>query len=593
MTDDRTTQTLSHQSFLVFDAMRHIREVNGGGTDAEREMQAMLINNRLLFASNLNESMDLFSDHLDPDDKDMYGSLISMHQSDAGRRKDLAGPDAAEYVGRLDRAYTKTQAAFARQRGFGDVTDSTAQALSRRFGKQVTIVDAADPRMHELLTHPRYEGSVFLVRYAQAKKLVHAEQKLLLALHRSGIKPEEVVGAHAVMGRYRGCLCCTAVLTYYRRALGFTTMDFDPNPGFYYRESLDNVSQHQPHVLRDPRFRDYILELADALPSTPALSRVEPPVDAVDRDGPETIENSAEAARRNYRSPSNSDVEVEDGSDGEKLYTSVPRTYGTTVEPAATRIGEGRPTQSGFRPRTKRIISKPSDREHIARTWKNGTPEEIRAMLRHWTKTEGASANELVEIIHENDEAGRTIEAIKTKVSRTITDRTGHEARNAKMRYQAKARRGNKTPGTGRKKLAGNTWTKGRTMNRTAEDQREDWGALHRAITNDAPFLNDWRAKEAGDDPANGISPTLMSSNLVRVIAGLRTRYTASSMAKLLHVSESSLKRVIRQLPGGAGAQAPADPPHTQDDVEMDEEMGDAEIDDTEVHDVEMDDGQP
>ncbi|MFJ7243005.1 hypothetical protein ACIQWB_38670, partial [Streptomyces olivaceus] len=85
MEDDRTSQTLSHQSFLVYDAIAGEKEKNNRGDNLEREVQGMLINNRLLFASNFNESMDMLKPHTTDGSKDTYPGLVSTHQSDDGR----------------------------------------------------------------------------------------------------------------------------------------------------------------------------------------------------------------------------------------------------------------------------------------------------------------------------------------------------------------------------------------------------------------------------------------------------------------------------------------------------------------------------
>lgn len=92
MADDRTSQTLSHQAFLLYDAMEAERERGGGQGFDEREVQGMLVNNRLLFASNFNESMDLLQPYTGDGSRDHYGDIVSQHQSDASTAEATSPP---------------------------------------------------------------------------------------------------------------------------------------------------------------------------------------------------------------------------------------------------------------------------------------------------------------------------------------------------------------------------------------------------------------------------------------------------------------------------------------------------------------------
>ena len=549
MHDDRTTQTLSHQSFLVYDAIQGRREQRkrSDGVD-EREVQGMLINNRLLFASNFNESMDHLRPLLTGGSTDPYGEIVATHQSDAGRRSGLPCPDAGEYVGRVNRADRKTQAALAEQRGGPE--DGTVAALRERFGKPVALLDIDSPGLHALLTEKRFEGSIFFLQYSAESNLVHAEQKLLLALRKSGIKPEEVKGRHAVMGRYRGCLCCTAALAYYRNELGFATMDYDPNPGFYYWESLDNLRKHHEHVVRDPRFRTHMMDLASQLPSTPALSRTQPPADAYENHGPESRRDASQAARRNYRSPSLSDTEAYVDEQGRRKYHSVTRDLDidATGKSTGTRVGKGSKNITS-RLRAQRIITKDEDRKNIQNVWLNGTPAERAEWFKYWENERGASRRELIEIIQEVDQS-KSLTAIESAVYRAVKDRTGHEARDGQAPRPEIVRQPEKGKGKTKDKKAPSA-----PAPKRMGESSSGWRELLAVMQSDADFYDGWSRREKVKNPTY-MEPSRMSAALAQTVAALRSRYTVSSMASLLHIAERTLRRFLTNNFGEPAAAA-------------------------------------
>ncbi|MFI2671694.1 DUF4157 domain-containing protein [Streptomyces albidoflavus] len=549
MADDRTSQTLSHQTFLQYDAMAAERERKGGKGVDEREVQGMLVNNRLLFASNFNESMDLLRPYAGDGSRDHYRDLVSQHQSDAGRRGNLPAPDAREYVDRLNRADAKTQAVLDGERG--QSADGTAEALRKRYGKPVAVVDIDNPGLlHTLLTAKDYEGSVFLLRFPEETGLMHAEQKLLLALRRSGITPKETKGSpHAIMGRYRGCLCCTAALMYYRNELGFDTLDFDPNPGFYYWESLDNLYRHQAHVVQDPRFREIMLELAAQLPSTPALSRMQPPEDAYDRNGPERVEDASVAARRNYRSPSNSDVEYDE--DGAYQSVARPMDVAAAGGTGGAKVGKGakidKESKKGkSRLRAARIITAQEDQAQIQQTWLHGSPEERTTLFRYWENDRGASRAELIEIVHEVA-PDRSPDSIQSAIYRLVKGRTGHESRDKRTAGDPLVRRPDKGRYADKSKSAVKKATR-KPAKKTMKRDSSGWTKIENAMKAErdtSSFYGEWRKIEKKGRSGTYIPPAQMPPGLAATVAGLRSRYTVSSMAGLLHMSENTLRHFL------------------------------------------------
>ncbi|MCS0635622.1 DUF4157 domain-containing protein [Streptomyces sp. LP05-1] len=552
MKDDATSQTLSHQAFLVYDAVAGVQEQQGARDNREREVQGMLINNRLLFASNYNESMDALKKFTTRDTEDGYADMVSTHQSTAGRERGMAGPDAREYSDRVDRAALKTQAVMTGQRGGED--DATAEALRKRHGKPVALVDVSDPQLHKLLTSEKFEGSIFLLTFKEEKGLLHAEQKLLLALRRSGVKPKEVRGEHAIMGRYRGCLCCTAALAYYRNKAGFGNLVFDPNPGFYYWESLQNLYQHQAHVVNDPDFKNYMLGLASQLPATPALSRMQPPEDAHEKNGPESIVDAGLAARRNYRTPSLSDIETDYDANGQPVFSSYTRAQDIAgTEAGAARVGQGADTIKS-RLRADRIITDPEHRRQIQDTWLNGSPEAKKTLFKYWEETARASRPELAEIISEVD-GRRTIDAIKSAIYRCVNDRTGHEARDGReagapvTRRPDKGKYAEKKSDSGKKKSS-------KPSRKSMNKESSGWATIKSVMAADTDFYAKWREREKGKGKGKSIEPKSMPYALAQTVAELSNRYTVSSMARMLHMAERSLTRRVNEVeaanvPGG------------------------------------------
>jgi hypothetical protein len=565
MQDDETSQTLSHQAFLVYDAVAGVQEAEGVRDTREREVQGMLINNRLLFASNYNESMQALKRFETKGGQGGYAALVSTHQSADGRAQGLAGPDAYEYADRMKRAEDKTQAVMAGVRHTSG-SDATAEALRKRYGKRVSLVDISDSRLHTLLTDEKYEGAIFLLTVKEEKKLMHAEQKLLLALHRSGIRPKEVRGKHAIMGRYRGCLCCTAALEYYRSKAGFKKLDFDPNPGFYYWESLENLYRHQAHVVSDPAFKEYMLELASRLPATPALSRMNPPEDAYDNHGLESIVPAGFAARRNYRTPSLSDVELGTDEDGRTVYSS----YTRTQDVAATEQGHA-PVGPGAehvksRQHADDVITNPADQQRIQEAWFGQDQDYRRQLLKYWVEEQGASYPELARIIHKVD-SERTLEALRTRVYRIVKDKTGHkEQDNKREAGEAVVRRPDKGKYAAKKPDSGKKPSKPKRMTMTTSSP--GWGTIMSVMQTDQGFYDAWYQREKGKQKAY-IQPTSMPAALAQTVAALSNEYTVSSMAQLLHIAERSLRNHVNRVEADNVPDGQASGPVDDEDVPM------------------------
>lgn len=565
MEDDRTAQTLSHQAFLHYDAAAGIAERQNTKMVDEREIQGMLINNRLLFASNYNETMESFRPYLRGGAADPYRQIVSIHQSDEGRRRALPRPDGQEYVDRVDDADVKTQAMFAGRRGHDD---ATAAALRKRFGKPVVILDIDMPgsALKSLLTDAGTEGSIYYVIASSEKRLLHAEQKLLLAMHRSGIKPHEVSGAHAIMGRYRGCLCCTAAMMYYRNKLGFATLDFDPNAGFYYKESLDGMVKHHGHIVRDPDYRGYMIELAKSLPSTSALSRMNPPENAYDNHGPEIITGAENASRRPYRTRSNSHMEADFDHAGQAIdFHSFPRVLDVDFSGhgGGARIGKGSDHISSRR-RADRIIA-PDFHDGIREIWSTGSKEDRRDLVQAWVEDEGASQAELRDVIVNGDT--KLEQGVQSAIYRFLHNKTGHAARDQRMRDAGVPTRHRTSNKEGRGESSKSSKKPGKKQ---MKESSSGWSEIKKALGKEkkSAFYGEWRDWQDGSEY---ISFSLMPARVWSAIVDQHKQYTASSMASLLHVAERTLRRHLGTAEPEESGHAEKQKAGYDDDLEMQE----------------------
>lgn len=561
MADDRTSQTLSHQSFLVYDAIAGEKEKRKRSNELEREVQGMLINNRLLFASNYNESMDMLESYITDGDEDTYPELVSTHQSDDGRYRG----GGQEYLDRMGRADRKTQAVLAGQRG--DPDDATVKALRTRFGKPVAMVSTSSPDLHALLTDDAFEGSIFFVRQAGDDDLVHAEQKLLSILHQSAINPKEVRGRHAIMGRYRGCLCCTAALMYYK-SKKFGSLDFDPNPGFYYRESLDNLAKHHKHVVTDPDFRAIMQQLASELPSTPAGSNAVVPGDAYENNGPERKVPGGEAATRNYRTPSPSDVEADYDTLGNLSFKPYNRTSTVDEDKQKTRrIGVGS-SGTTHRNRVDWVIQDDGDIQEIQEAWLHGSSSEKEEVFKRWYRSEDprkrAGRTELCSIIRQVDSA-RSEEAIKAAISRYADGRTGHKESDRKRKETGASLKRVPERGKYAKKNPEKSKAKSDRASQVKMNAKSSgWSTLYGELVKHESFYAEWyrldREKGGkGKGKKEEIQPRLMPAELLDVVTDLRDEYFVSTMADLLHVNQKSLRTAVtKNLDRRTQASAPA-----------------------------------
>jgi hypothetical protein len=546
----RSEQTLSHLSMLLHDTIRAVqKELIEANPETvrldDREVQGMLINDRLLFASNFNESIERLREKFGEKLASLR-QMLGTQQSNEDRGESLFPADANEYIDRLERAAEKVNAAFDGARGTND--DNTADAMRRAVNRPVTIVDADDPDMRQLLTDPRHAGSVMLIRYGKTNRKkrkgdgetpasMHAEQKLLLALHKAGLTPKQATNTIVISGKYRPCVGCAAALRYYRDA-GFSGLQFNENHGHYYLDSVRGLERHLRHVVEDPHYLEHIRRMLDPrhgdAVSTSALSHQAPPDDADDNNGREIRIPPDESRGRGYVTAS--DSEVEDTDDGGRRSTKrdlmeyVPEAGGRKIGPGKQKVNAGR--------RAAQVLT-PMDEARLRSVWKTGTPDEQIALFREYANRRRlpASATEIA----------KASGAPEGTVRNYIKGATGHKR--------------------------GSTADPKRKTQRAVDP--DGLAEFERAIGNH-PFRDQLRQARASDSV---LKPSQMPRSLSEKIAELWGTYSMPSIASELRMKETSLKNHLKPFRAARAESADAEMADVADeeaegyggDIEMDE----------------------
>jgi hypothetical protein len=287
--NERAEQTLRHISIRLFNCIRYLHDraesntsraarpdmaqaeqaadsssAKKTGPKKESEVQGMLINSRLVFATNYNRSITLLTQalHAPPAAGQSqaatptFRDLLRKDPPESRMRAGKGAADAEETVDRGKRARLKVEQAYR-----GDRNNAAAEAL--RANGPVHEVEAQPAgreeiaRLRELLTADKHRGSVILLKHStgpttnpDGSRPVHAEQKPLLALDSADITPRDVTGTFAVRGQKRPCAACWAALEHYRR-MGFP-LRFNANFGAFYQEAAHSIVEYAPQILRHP-----------------------------------------------------------------------------------------------------------------------------------------------------------------------------------------------------------------------------------------------------------------------------------------------------------------------------------------------------
>ncbi|MFJ8743711.1 hypothetical protein ACIRL2_30565 [Embleya sp. NPDC127516] len=588
---EEAEETLSETSALLFDSMKGAQEQardedpdNAAEDTNNREVQGMLINDRLVFASNYNSSIDTLVERgtqqagADP----TLQELLEIEQSDEGRTRGLRGHEAENLRAKLSSFRRKNEAILTEQRGAGEQgrgPDATAMALRAKTDSPVIVVDIEDPDLHTMLTDRDHEGRVFLLRFAaldprtitrgrhQGQQTqegsVHAEQKLLLALRHAGIHPRrDVRGPIAIMGKYRPCMGCAAALMYYRERMGYAGLSFDENYGHYFQGSVDSLYTHQRHVM-DRNYYDYIRQMVQTdITSTPAMANEAAPQGAQFRRGGPTLRVPGRyASRQADVTPPTSDAELDD--DG--MYTRVQRPLADTwtLDTAPAGIGQGSATHTIPRRKYERL-----------------TDDQARELDGLWNGTKGApptdeSRRRAIELADEYNTRDRmTLEYLAGVVGLHHDRFGGYIARyRSEGHWKHVPSRSGKVESVPKNRKKGapeKQFTKGGDLDEAGKDVIK--GVIRSLPRNS--WCADWERIHRGG--AGGeLNPTQAPDDLLRTLARLRRdqAYNVPSMSKYLHTGDKGdnlRKAISRKGDKLLAAHEASTKPVKTEDVDMD-----------------------
>jgi hypothetical protein len=365
-------QTLTHLSLMLHDTIRALRDRAVGDIPRDREVQGMLINNRLVFASNFDVSVDLLeSVRLDGNRPTPLRQLLETRQTPDQRRDRNMGPvDFGEYNERMNRAAAKVDAAFD-----GFRSNGTATAMRLGGGIRFEKIENNGPRLRDLLTKQKYQGAVIMLRYGgRETRSMHAEQKLLLAMKAANVSAEDVSGPLVVMGKYRPCMACYVALSWH--AGRYDNFHFNHNFGSYYQDSVNTLEQYMPEINAGQRAQQ-LLNDPNSLMSAAELSRRNPPPNAVFNDGFETIIPTEEAPERGYVTASDTENEQQVDHHGRRTYLSRKRDFDFASRETGRSMGAG---QAEVSRRVNRVLSE-DERVALRIAWYRADYEQLKALL--------------------------------------------------------------------------------------------------------------------------------------------------------------------------------------------------------------------
>ncbi|MFF3407221.1 DUF4157 domain-containing protein [Streptomyces sp. NPDC002742] len=230
----------------------------------ESEVQGMLINGRLVFATNRNRSITLLMEYLraqsadQPEDAPALDltHLMNREPTEKELRKGRPTKEADDLVAVNRRARLKIQQVYRGQRA-----SDTADAMRRKgpvfhLEAQPTTEETVQ-KLRDMLTSDEYNGAVILLKHSTGPKdnpdgaeSMHAEQKLMLALNSAGLSEDQHGEKILVRGVKRPCKACWAMLEHYRQR-GFP-LGFNNEFGAFFQESAATILDHHAQVAVPP-----------------------------------------------------------------------------------------------------------------------------------------------------------------------------------------------------------------------------------------------------------------------------------------------------------------------------------------------------
>ncbi|MEU1297174.1 DUF4157 domain-containing protein [Streptomyces sp. NPDC005840] len=234
------------------------------GPPRESEVQGLLINERLVFATNRNRSVTLLMEYLKAQSAGQdegapapdLTHLMNHEPSEKELRTGRSTREADDLIAVNRRARLKIKQVYK-----GERASATADAMRRR-GPVVQLEAAPTTEegiaeLRRILTADEYRGAVILLKHStgtgnnpDGKESVHAEQKLMLALNTAELSEEQLGEKIVVRGTKRPCKACWALLEHYRQR-GFP-LSFNNRPGAFFKESARTGLEEHPQIAAPP-----------------------------------------------------------------------------------------------------------------------------------------------------------------------------------------------------------------------------------------------------------------------------------------------------------------------------------------------------
>ncbi|MER5888286.1 hypothetical protein ABT160_31065 [Streptomyces sp. NPDC001941] len=480
--DERPAQTLTHVSSLLHEVMRLVRPTRVQTRTGERatlknsETQGMLVNGRLVFATNIDQAVTALRNRVAElgrgGEPPTLGVVLDLLRTPTPTPPGHAGTSAAgqpepsqgaastsesrlapavleglrnEEKKRLVRADAKVRRISTHP---PRAEDASAAALRTALNRPIDFTHLDDPRLSTLLTDPGMEGAVILVTQdpdavdsGSRPTSFHAEQKLLAALHRGIDDPAALHGPLVVHGRFRPCAGCAAALTYTRDRSGFSRLAFNDNHGYFWKTAVKNTRDHLPDIGRDAHYwrllDDRLQRTDDGRMSTSAVSEMRPP------DGHRTGRPGGEEILLPPQRVVSTSVVTASDTDVEPDGRSVARRRAPYIEPTLNVLGEGSSTASGGRPALHVLY--PEERRQLSDAYREfraslGTPgrADARQRLRDLVIRFHGQGGEL-HLSSTFEEIGKAMGVSGSTPFKLFHNRTGHEARD-RLQFLARVR---------------------------------------------------------------------------------------------------------------------------------------------------------
>ncbi|PWI11470.1 hypothetical protein DIZ27_05390 [Streptomyces sp. NWU339] len=545
------------------------------GPARESEVQGMLINGRLVFATNRNRSVTLLMEYLQaqsagrPQDAPALdlSHLMNREPSERALRTGRPTKEADDVISTNRRARLKIQQVYQGKRA-----SETAEAMMRRgpvvpLEAQPTSPEAL-ARLKELLTSDEYKGVVILLKHStgprenpDGTKSMHAEQKLMLALEAADLPKEQRGERIVVRGVKRPCKACWAMLEHYRQR-GFP-VSFNQDFGSFFQESAATIVEHLPHVAEPPGgqgggnwMSEQIVTKAKGGTRISAYSGERAPdgAETGSRGGKQTQVTAKQRTKDGKVTHSHakhgtgghetlSDTDVIEESDG-SLISTLAKLDLSGIRGVASADSES----EAARPRLKRPrkVQLKDDPEAIKMLEDAMGPDFKKLLEQRKQAEKGGKSNaalsyppRLLEAIYTLvNERGISMNSIAGhlgvapgRLKGTVESRTGHK------RQRTDDGNGTATSSAAPKSGKGST----RTLGRPLDDPGRE--LLRNAMT--ADFHTWWLATEAGT--AAGDTPAFGRA-METVLRTMVDDYNATSIGDYLHIASRTMRRRMEKL---------------------------------------------